>query len=98
MSDKSASVCKDLKCKLYTYEPQSQPLLSCNVKVRALVLLTPEPLQDPRMRTDHQRAPQYVHLDNLPGYFTILYKLKIVSYLGIIFGLTEITRINYIAF
>jgi len=43
------------------------------VKVRALMLLSSEPLQDPaRVRTDRS--------------FAFLYKLTIVTYLGIIFA------------
>ena len=39
-----AFTCEELG---YWYKQKNQPLLSCNVKVRALVLLSLDPLQDP---------------------------------------------------
>ena len=34
-------------CDVYRYDQQTKPLLSCNVKVKDLVLLNSEPIQDP---------------------------------------------------
>jgi len=52
------------------------PAVELHVKTRALVLLSSEPLQDPaRVRTDQ-----------LTGQFEFLYKLKVVTFLGRIFG------------
>ena len=45
-----------------------------HIKVRALVLLSSEPLQDPARALINQTSLHF------------LYELKIVSYLGIIFG------------
>jgi len=49
------------------YEYPKGPLSGCDVRVRALMLLNSEPLQDPRMRTDPQRTSAYIHRDNSPG-------------------------------
>ena len=52
------------------YEVQNSPLLSCIVRVRVIVrvraikLLSSEPLRDPCMHRDYQKASWYVHSDN----------------------------------